>query len=556
MMGRPVHRCGCVWAIAVLAFGCSGEIGDPGLSGSGSPGSGREVGGFASDPGGAASDPGRVTLHRLNRVEYNNTVRDLLGTDQTPADDFPNDDRGYGFDNNADVLSLSPLHLEMYQGAAETLVAEAMAGASRAEIFTCSPSQATEEDCAREILGAFARRAWRRAVRDAEIARLLPLIQIAEDEGEDFEAGVGLALEAVLISPHFIFRVELDPDPSSPVPHALSEYELASRLSYFLWSSMPDDELLDLAEAGTLSEEAELGRQVNRMLDDPKAAAFTDNFAGQWLYTRAVDDIDPDRGLYPEFDDSLADAMKRETSEFFSTFVRDDLPLGELLTAGWTPVDDIMAGHYGLSDRPGSDVVRVTLPSETAAGILSKASVLAGTSLPTRTSPVKRGVWVLDQLLCSELPPPPPGVEGLEEVRMPAETVREQLEQHRADPACAGCHDHIDPIGLGLEAFDALGRYRTEDNGAPVDSSGVLPTGEAFDGPAELGRLLAGDPRFAHCTAEQLMTYALGRGPISSDSHWYEAIVERSESGGFREIVRAVVLSRPFRMRRGEGESP
>ena len=645
-------------------------------------------------PGDPLADPGRVTLHRLNRVEYNNTVRDLLGTSQTPADDFPPDDRGYGFDNIADVLSISPLHLEMYQAAAESLIDEALGSASvaegsqqleaetvggsvgsvsgtawnlfsngevtasvelpadgsyrvsvrawaqqagpdlaqmsislagrtlatvdvaatsgapevyeattdstrgnqvvsvaflndyydaaagadrnllvdwiriegplgvtpettsaRARILVC---EETTDACARQILDAFTLRAWRRPATAAEIDRLMAFTTLASAQGDDWEQGVRLALQAVLVSPHFLYRVEVDPDPASTEPHALTDFELASRLSYFLWSSMPDDELLGLAEAGMLQDADVLRAQAERMLMDPRAQALIDNFAGQWLFARKVDDHVPDYELYPTYDAELGVSMKRELELFFRDFLYGDVPVDEMLTADFTYVDARLAAHYGVT-ASGSDFTRVTLPPERRAGLLGKGAILMVTSHPTRTSPVKRGVWVLEQLLCAAPPPPPPGVEGLEEQELTAGTLRERLEMHRRDPTCASCHQLMDPIGLGLETFDGVGAYRTEDAGEMIDSSGTLPNGESFNGAVELSTILAEDPRFPRCVAKQMLTYALGRGmENAADDAWVDEITTQYTGDGahLRALVLSIVTSEPFRMRRGEEVAP
>jgi hypothetical protein len=544
------------WSIAVVAAflaACNGLIGDPGI-----PLEESENPDFNVP---AANDPGRVTIHRLNRVEYNNTVRDLLGTTQTPADSFPADDRGYGYDNIADVLSVSPLHLELYHAAAESLIDEVLGSTSPAQgrLLVCAEETSA---CAGDIVREFARRAWRRPATDAEITRLLAFLDVAEGQGDGFTEGLRLALVSVLVSPSFIFRVEADPDPTSMRPRALTDYELASRLSYFLWSSMPDDTLLELADAGALQDPATLAAQTERMLDDPRAVALIDNFAGQWLYTRVVGDYDPDYRVYPEWDDALAQSMETETKLFFREFLMEDLPITEMMTADWSYLDGRLASHYGVSGPEGSDFVRASLPPHLAAGILSKGSVLSVTSLPTRTSPVKRGVWVLTMLLCSEPPPPPAGVEALEETdTMTSGTLRERMERHSTDPICASCHTTMDPIGFGLETFDGIGRYRTDDGGEPIDSSGQLPdrdgfSGETFSDAAGLGRILAGNERFPQCVAEHMLTYALGRGIETADEHWVESIAATAmdDGGHLRALIVSIVTSDPFRMRRGERE--
>ncbi|MFO0604265.1 MAG: DUF1592 domain-containing protein [Polyangiales bacterium] len=639
-------------------------------------------------------DPGRVTLHRLNRAEYNNTVRDLFGTARRPADDFPADDRGYGFDNVADVLTMSAVQLELYQRAAERLVDEAMfnpvvpstrrqfeaealtgsvgaasstawnlwsngelpvrytpAGAGRyrvtvrawqtaagpdpahmdvtvdgvaagsfnvtnlaaspgefsvevtlragvqvtiaaeftndfyvmatgedrnllvdwirvegpvgaapapnpqrERILVCTPAAGMEADCARTVLSRFARRAWRRPVTDAEVTRLLGFLDVARTQGEGFEEGLKLALQAVVLSPHFLFRVELDPDPTSLAVHPLNDHELAARLSYFLWSSMPDDALFALADAGRLRDPATLRAQVERMLADPKARAFVDNFAGQWLFTRAVPEHDADPARFPGFTAAVKTSLRAETEAYFEHFLRDDVGMGEFLTADYSFLDDTVARYYGVTAPAGTGLRRTTLPP-TRRGVLSQGSLLAVTSHPDRTSPVRRGQWVLNQLLCAPPPPPPPNVEGLPVEAMPTGTLRQRMERHRTQPSCASCHALMDPIGFAFEGFDAVGVARTTDSGFPVDTTGTLPgTGEPFTDNASLAALLQRDPRFPRCVTQQVFTYALGRGPANYDQPVIDQITSEWSGAGMRlrDLVVRVVTSESFTSRRGE----
>jgi hypothetical protein len=514
------------------------------------------------------SDPGRVTLHRLNRAEYNNTVRDLLGTARRPADDFPADDRGYGFDNNADVLSLSPLVTELYVTAAEGLVDEALAPTTgtppqpnpqRARILICDPAPGGEQACARTILTAFGRRAFRRPLTEAEVTGLVGFLQIAKDHGDGFEQGLNLALTQILSSPNFLFRVERDPDPTSTKPHPLTDHELATRLSYFLWSTTPDEGLLEDADAGRLSDPDTLASEVYRMLEDPRAEALLDNFAGQWLHTRALYDVSPDPGVFPRYDDPLRDSMAAETRRFFKEFLRGDATVDQLLTADFTFVDQALAHHYEMAKVDGDALQRVSLIGPRR-GLLGQGSVLTVTSYPTRTSPVKRGKWVLEQLLCAAPPPPPPGVPALPVQAMPSQSMRDELAQHRKDPVCASCHQVMDPIGLGLEHFDGVGAYRSHDSGFAIDTSGDLGSGQTFADAQGLEALITADPRFPRCVGQQLYTYALGRGPEALDDDRLDAIRDAFVSGGYRfpDLIRLIVLSDGFRMRRGEpaGSTP
>jgi hypothetical protein len=357
------------------------------------------------------------------------------------------------------------------------------------------------------------------------------------------------------MSPHFVFRVELDPDPTSAVVHPLGDYELASRLSYFIWSSMPDDELFAVAKAGTLQDPTVLAAQARRMLADPRAEALFDNFAGQWLFTRAIDEHEPDYNYFPSYDDGVREAVKTETRLFFREMLDGRLPVETLLLADFTYMDDRLAEHYGLPSPGGSGFHRVTLATDQRGGLLRQAGILTVTSYPTRTSPVKRGKWVLGQLLCAEPPPPPPDVEAdLSKDAIEASTIREVLALHRANEECAVCHDQMDPVGLALENFDGIGKWRSADNGTPIDATGVLPDGTPLDGPGTLARAVAADSRFPACVVQQLYTYALGRGAQNADVPYLTAMLDGLGAAGFslEDAVVGIVQSEPFRMRRGE----
>ncbi|RME27697.1 MAG: DUF1592 domain-containing protein, partial [Deltaproteobacteria bacterium] len=322
--------------------------------------------------------------------------------------------------------------------------------------------------------------------------------------------------------------------------------------SYFLWSSMPDDELFALAADGRLQDDAVIREQVRRLLADPKAEALVDNFAGQWLFLRGIDEKSPDPWAYPEFDEALRASMKEEMRRFFRSFLHEDRDLHELLLATEGEIDARLAAHYGIDGVTGWTTV--DLSAVERGGLLTQAGLLMVNSYPARTSPVLRGKWVLSNLLCSEPPPPPAGVEGLVEDEADPQTIREQLEQHRADPVCASCHDQMDPLGLGLEHFDGIGAYRVTDNGFPVDASGELPDGTAFYGARELAAVVAADARYPACIVEKLYTYGLGRSPTYTDAPYLERIEAEFADGGytFEALVTAIALSEPFRMRHGE----
>jgi len=563
----------CSGKIGAVASG-SGSGGASGSSPTGGTGSGTGgasgssstggTGGGLDEPPKKGNDPGRVTLHRLNRVEYNNTVKDLLGTSLRPADNFPADDRGGGFDNVADVLTLSSTQLSLYQQAAAALVDDALTNATlRSSVVTCDLAKQGAA-CARTTLEAFAPRAFRRPVAATEIDQLMTLVTLATSKGDTVEQGLELALQSVLLSPNFLFRVELDPTPTSVTPHPLNGYELASRLSYFLWSTMPDDQLTAAAAAGTLSDPATLKTQVARMLASPKAQALVDNFAGQWLATRAVQEITPDPMTFPRFDDELRAAMAGESAAFFQDLVTGKLTGDQLLTADYTYVNDRLAAHYGLPAVNSTKLVKVSLTGNAQrGGILGHASLLTVTSHPSRTSPVVRGKYVLTQLLCDDIPPPPAGVDvaALDGAGATG-TLRQRLEAHRSNPSCALCHGRMDPIGFGLENYDAIGAYRTMDGNDVVDASGTLPDGRAFSGRRELAQLIAADPAYASCFASKLYSYALGRLPENADNHldpWtiYQ-LAQRYRQNGMRfpDLVSDLVSGRTFLERRGEPEAP
>jgi hypothetical protein len=495
----------------------------------------------------------------LNRTEYNNTVRDLLGTMSRPADAFPPDDRGAGFDNLASVLSLSPIHLSLYFSAAGVLASEALSNAAqRAQLLDCDLASGGEV-CARAALSRFLPRAWRRAVTEAEVERQLAPFRLAVARGDGPELGLRLSLQSVLLSPHFIFRIELDPEPTSHTPHRLSGYELASRLSYFLWSSMPDDELFSAAAAG-LSDDASVRAQATRLLANDKAQALVQNFGGQWLHTRRIEEAHPDPVKFAGFDAGLRAAMKAETEGLFREIVFGGLPADQLLTASFTYVNDRLAQHYGLSPVGSTNMTRVDLSGRPErGGLLSQGGFLTVTSHPTRTSPVNRGKWVMNELLCTEVPPPPPGIDvKVEEGPATGASLRQRLEKHREDPSCNGCHSLMDPIGFGLENYDAIGAYRTLDEGLPVDSAGTLPDGSAFSGARDLAALIAADPNYARCVTDKLYIYALGRTPEDAAQHLDETLrtqlTEAFRNGGYdyRELILSLVTSPTFTMRRGE----
>ncbi len=425
---------------------------------------------------------------------------------------------------------------------------------SHTRLLPISPPPHAVSAKARELVGRLSERAFRRPADAATIGALARLIEAAVAKGETFERGLQRALVAILVAPQFLFRVELDPQPGRQPFYQLDDWALASRLSYFLWSALPDDELMALARAGQLGAPGVMEAQALRMLRHDKAKRLARAFAPQWLQIQPLAVMQPDRTRFPSFDDGLRMDMFRESELFFATVVADDLTLETFLDADFTFVNHRLAAHYGLGGLAGGHFRRVTLPDRQRGGVLTQASVLTVTSNPTRTSPVKRGRWVLEQLLGDPPPPAPPNVPQLSERKRDSEAVsaRRQLERHRTDPNCAVCHRKMDPLGLGLERFDAIGAIRQEDDGLPIDSVGVLPGGQRFDGIGELKHYLRGQrPRFHRSFAEKLLTYALGRGLEASDRTAIDTICARLASGDgrFSALVGAIVDSAPFRGR-------
>ena len=655
---------------------------------------------FACDPD--HPDPGRVTLHRLNRAEYNNTIRDLVGVAFQPADDFPADDSGYGFDNIGDVLTLPPVLFERYLSAAEKVMSLAIlndhkprpdkievdlfkieggpktgttqvsrkidesqssvkldlpapgeytlrlqaesakiggevtkveckfdgqlvrtfdlsgtkdrkdvlkaavrvaaAGAHTFELKVANPlakpetekgkpvtrtftlrqlvfltppqpvkapasqyalfrpgaGQQNLETSARMILAAFGRRAFRRPLAANEVERFVWIYKEALKRGGNFEQSVQTALTAVLVSPHFLFRDEMQANPDSPKAAApINDWALASRLSYFLWSTMPDEALFAEAEKGTLRKN--IDAQVKRMLADKKAGALVENYAGQWLQIRNLKLVQPDAKTFPEWDRALAAAMERETEMLFETIMREDRSVLDFIAADYTFVNERLAKHYEIPGIEGEAFVKVKLPANRPGGILGQGSFLTLTSNPNRTSPVKRGKYVLENLLGTPPPPPPPDVPDLDDAKRVElhGTLRQRMEQHRKDPGCASCHARMDPIGFGLEQFDGIGTWRAKDGDAPIDPQGELVSGEKFKGPAELREIFLTKKRagFLRCVSEKMLTYALGRGLEFYDRTAIEKISSALEMDPkFSTLVLGVVKSVPFQMRRGEGD--
>jgi mono/diheme cytochrome c family protein len=426
---------------------------------------------------------------------------------------------------------------------------------SRRKILSCDPE--TGRACVETILGDLAKRAYRRPVTSAEVGSLLRFVDLATGRGQSVEKGLQLAIQAMLVSPNFLFRIETDPDPrNAELVHEVSPYELASRISYFLWSSMPDEELFALAESGQLRDPKVLDAQVDRMLADPRASAFAENFAGQWLETRNLDVVKPDPEKFKEWTPELREAMKAETTLFFEHVLRENRPIGDFLNADYAFLNERLAAHYGIDGVSGPELRRVPLNTDRRGGVLSQGAVLTVSSYPTRTSPVIRGKYVLQNLLGIAPAPPPPDVPALEEATGGKQmSMREQLELHRRNPTCASCHRNMDPLGFGLENYDAIGRWRETDGEFAVDASGSLPNGQTFASAGEMRALLTSQlPQFSRTLTHKMLTYALRRGLKPYDRRTVETIHRAVAADGYRfkTLVYQIVKSLPFQSRRGE----
>ena len=639
-------------------------------------------------------DPGRTIAHRLNRAEYSNTIRDLLGVDFRASEEFPADDSGYGFDNIGDVLTVSPTLMQKYLSAAEQIASRAVGGdplpkpgfvnrhdrvrkvgdstielkdsvdydaeyivkvnitghrgttdmpvhlrisvdgkpikevdvpvqisavnkqggatqrgveegrvfltanehtfraefvdddfvkplsaAARAnlnanifpesieiggpypatttpvppkKVLICDPDIGVV--CVDHVLTTFAHHAYRRPATKAEVADLLAIYDKAKKAGYTSKQSLQFAIAEALITPQFLFRIERDPAPGTSA--RISDLELASRLSYFLWSSTPDDELLRLAETNKLHLPDVLDGQVKRLIADPRSAAFGDNFGGQWLQTRSLDAMKPDAKKFPEWGPELKEAMRTETRMFFQSVMQDNRPISDFIDGKYTFLNELLAKFYGIEGVTGTDFRRVELTDAMAAqrsGVFTQASILTVSSYPTRTSVVLRGKYMLETVLNSPPPPPPPDVPRLnEETVGVAKSLRQQMEAHRADALCASCHSKMDVLGFGLENYDAIGRWRITDGKFPIDSTGAFPNGKTFSGPAEMKALLHDNmPQFVQCLAEKMLTYALGRGVESYDRSVVEDLVRQTTEADnkLQPLILGIVHSLPFQQR-------
>lgn len=551
--------------ISAVALGVSGAAGCTGVidgerggaptQGSGAPGTNNPNGG--SGGGGVTAPlggPGRVVMRRLNPAEYNNTVRDLLGTNQRLSENFPPDYTAHGFDNVASALNMTDATFGYFFEAAKRVVAELLSSARRDSFVTCD-LEAEGEACVAAILESFLPRAWRRPLEPGDVEPLVGLYTTNKADGATDDEALGRVLQAVLMAPEFLYRVERNSGMAGV--RNLNGYEIASRLSYFLWSSMPDAELLAAAERGELADAAGIAAQVRRMLESGRAAAFAESFGSQWLPLRTLDNVHPDADAYPAFDEELRAAMREETMRFFVDVANGSRSLRDLLTSRSGYVNDRLASHYDMAPVGSLEPVFTALP-ENRIGLLTQGSVLTVLSYPKESNPVRRGKWILSQLLCREPPPPldnvlqePPPQAGLSR--------RERLEAHKTEAICRGCHELMDPLGLALEQFDGIGAFRTTDAGLPIDTSGVFD-GQAFATPAELAELIANDPALPGCVTQHVLTYGLGRAP-REESDFDQFVVGEigkafADSGYlFPRLVEAIVTSDLFRKREDEAAS-
>lgn len=517
---------------------------------------------FLMPPEDAAPFAGRATLRRLNRMEYDRTIEGLLGVAYDSTRTFPADSAGYGFDNIGDVLFLTPTLIEKYFDATEEVL-DLLYGSPVVleDLLPAQPEDPSDptgvrrisaREAARACLEPLMSRAFRRPVQVEELEARLELAGSAWARGASFTESLRPAIQSILLSPNFLFRVENDREGLDEWP--ISDWELATRLSYFLWSGPPDAELSRLASRGALSEDRVLESQVARMLADPRSKALAEGFASQWLRFREVRTIAVDVRRYRPFRQNLRKAMYEESTLFFDRIVREDRSALELIDADWTYLNAVLAKHYGIEGVEGSRMRPVQLEDRRRGGVLTQASVLTVTSYPLRTSPVVRGAYILESILGTPPPPPPPDAGTLpdDDVQKDGLGFRERLERHRADPACAACHAKIDPLGFALESYDGIGAWRDEAQGLPIDTGAVLPDGTALDGPVGLkDALLADSDRVLGHLSERLFVYALGRPLEPADRPALGLVVERARAQNWRfgAFLEGVVLSHAFRHR-------
>lgn len=549
-------------ALTVTTMGCTGVLSSADPSGSvGVAGSGSASGsaGSGTSPAGAGADlggPGRVVMHRLNVTEYNNTVRDLLGTQLSLPESFPADLTAHSFDNVAAALIMTDAAFAFYSETAKRLAAEALTPERRARLFDCDVA-ALKEACVRSMLAGFLPRAWRRPTEAGDVEGLVKLFSDNKSAGDSDEQALTRVLQAVLVSAEFLFRIERNTGVAGV--RSLNGYELASRLSYFLWSSMPDAELFAAAASGALQTPDGVSAQMTRMLSDTRAAAFGENFGGQWLPIRALADVVPDAKAYPDFDEELRAAMRAETHRSFLDVASGAKSFKALLSTSSGYVNDRLAQHYGLPTT-GSKEPAFRELARGRGGLLTQGTFLTVNSYPDESNPVRRGKWILANLFCQEPPAPPPDVQR-EPPPQQGVSRKERLASHRTDPICASCHNLMDPLGLALEQYDGIGQFRTADNGVPIDPSGQLLDGTVITDAVSLQSSLAENPQIAACVAEHLFTYALGRARrVGSgfDDMTIEQLSKTFKDSGqlFPQLMQAVTRSDVFSKREDEATTP
>ncbi len=509
-------------------------------------------------------DPGKPLMRRLNRVEYDLAILDLTGLELGLAEGFSPDESSYGFDNNGDALSLSSVQAEQYHAAALKIVQELRHRKERTpelyeQAFGAPPASDGEaETVARKAVQSFATRAFRRPVEDEFVERLMEIYRQARTKGEDHETAQGHLMTAILISPPFLFRLEKD-HPESNDPYPVDDYELASRLSFFLWSRPPSKSMLEAAAKGEFSKDDFLEKTTRSMLTDKRSQALVDNFFGQWLSLREIEDHQPDKERFPEFNQELRKAMGTEVRLFLSEIVRQDRSILELVDSDFTYLNESLAKHYGITGVEGSEFQRVSLNDRRRGGILTSAALLMLQSDPTRTNVPRRGNFIAGRILGTPPPPPPPNVPDLEEGESDQKTrpLRELLEIHRKNPECANCHAKMDPYGLALENYDAIGQWRTKDGEFEIDASSKLLDGSKIDGPTSLKDLLLKQKnKFRRNLVKNLLIYALGRGLQGNDECTLREVIAASDKSddSFASIIVAIVKSYPFRHRRNPVE--
>jgi hypothetical protein len=512
-------------------------------------------------PPAAPSDPGFAGIHRLSNREYDNSVSDLVGTKLEAATGFLNE-TAYGFDNMAGSLGMTVAQYTAYYRVAETVARDAFVNADFKARAQCS--QTSQDACVKQWISDLGLQAFRRPLSDAETGTYFKVYQIAIQQKLTTEAAQVQLLRAVLASGEFLYRLEFDTDPDSKTPHDLSGYELATRLSYFLWSSAPDSALLKAAKDGLLKSSQQVREQTDRMLKDPRSGELVGSFAWQWLGLKDLESHAVLSDVYPEWNEKLRDSMLEEARLYVSEFVQGKAPWSDMLSSGLHFVDGNLVKHYGLSQESDSkSFERRVAVFDDRVGFLGLSSFLTLSSFAHRTSPTLRAKWTLESLLCSPPPPPPPNLkipdlDAAASANQAAsiDNVRKRLELHRSDPSCASCHSYLDPLGLALENFDAIGRRRSKyTDGQAIDATGELPDGTKLAGLSDLSQVLKQDARFINCTAEKLFTYALGRKLTDPDEQTKGIVVGEWLKGSalFPDLVKQVVSSIPFRQRRGGG---